>query len=94
MPEIVFLMLAGTAAGFLMRRRLPLLRFLEKGILWSIYLLLFLLGLSIGSNPEIVRQLPGLGGQALLLSLGAVGGSLLFAFFAWRFMLKKKKGES
>jgi uncharacterized membrane protein YbjE (DUF340 family) len=93
MLEILALMFAGTLAGYLIRKRQVQVRLLEKGILWSIFLLLFLLGLSIGSNDEVMRQLPVLGGQAFLLSLGGVGGSLLFAFLAWRFLFKKEQKQ-
>ncbi len=93
MLEILALMLAGTAVGYLIRKRHGLVRWLEKGIMWSIYLLLFLLGLSIGTNETIMGQLPVLGGQAFILSLGGVGGSLLFAFLAWRLFFNNGKTD-
>lgn len=93
MLEILALMFAGTMTGYLLRKRHGLVRFLERGIIWSIFLLLFLLGLSIGANETLMGQLPELGGQALLLSLGGVGGSLLLAFLAWHFLFAREKAK-
>ena len=40
-------------------------------VTWLIWLLLFLLGIEVGSNEMIVRSLPTLGVEALLLSSAA-----------------------
>lgn len=93
MFEIILLMLAGMATGYLVRHRRKLLRRLETSILWSIYLLLFLLGISIGTNAGIMGQLADLGGQALVLSLAGTAGSILFAFLGWKFIFNKKGRE-
>jgi uncharacterized membrane protein YbjE (DUF340 family) len=89
MFEIIALMMAGMALGFLIRKKQLLVSILEKGIVWSIFLLLFLLGLSIGTNEQLMAELPLLGGRALLLSLGGISGSLLLAFLAWRFLFRR-----
>lgn len=48
----------------------------EKLMMWAVYLLLFLLGISVGHNPQIIENFHTLGWQAFLLALGAMGGSL------------------
>ncbi len=48
----------------------------EKLMMWAVYLLLFLLGISVGHNPQIIENFHTLGWQAFLLSMGALGGSL------------------
>lgn len=47
-------------------------------MMWSVYLLLFFLGISVGNNPDVIENIPQLGWQAFLLSLGAVMGSVVF----------------
>ncbi len=49
----------------------------ERLMMWAVYLLLFLLGISVGHNPQIIENIHILGWQAFLLSIGALGGSLL-----------------
>lgn len=53
-------------------------------VTWLIWLLLFLLGIEVGSNEMIVRSLPTLGVEALLLSSAATLGCCVFAWMLWR----------
>ena len=52
-------------------------------VTWLIWLLLFLLGIEVGSNEMIVRSLPTLGVEALLLSLAATLGCCVLAWMLW-----------
>ena len=54
-------------------------------VTWLIWLLLFLLGIEVGSNEMIVRSLPTLGVEALLLSSAATLGCCVLAWMLWRF---------
>lgn len=73
-------LLLGIGLGYALRRREWLIRFSGRIMGWAVYLLLFLLGLSVGDNQALLQALPQLGGQALLLAVGAVSGSLLLLF--------------
>ena len=53
-------------------------------VTWLIWLLLFLLGIEVGSNEMIVRSLPTLGVEALLLSSAATLGCCVLAWTLWR----------
>lgn len=53
-------------------------------VTWLIWLLLFLLGVEVGSNEMIVRSLPTLGVEALLLSSAATLGCCVLACMLWR----------
>lgn len=53
-------------------------------VTWIIWLLLFLLGIEVGSNEMIVRSLPTLGVEALLLSSAATLGCCVLARALWR----------
>lgn len=72
------IMLCGMLAGRLLRGRLSA-EALRRGIFLAIMLLLFLLGVAVGGNEQLVRELPRLGGAALTLALGALGGTLVCA---------------
>ena len=62
-------LLLGMGVGYGLRRRELLIVFSGRVMGWAVYLLLFLLGLSVGDNQTVLRALPQLGGQALLLPL-------------------------
>lgn len=83
MLKIVGIMLCGVLVGYGCRNRqmkmVPLL------ILLAIWILLFFLGMAVGSNEEILKNLPVIGGQALLLSIGGVGGSVVLAWVVYKF---------
>lgn len=53
-------------------------------VTWLIWLLLFLFGIEVGSNEMIVRSLPTLGVEALLLSSAATLGCCVLAWMLWR----------
>lgn len=53
-------------------------------VTWLIWLLLFLLGIEVGSNEMIVRSLPTLGVEALQLSSAATLGCCVLAWMLWR----------
>ncbi len=88
---VVGLMLLGVIAGRLLRRqRLPGIQQVIMALIW---LLLFLLGLEVGSNPEIIRNFHTLGVEAILISLLAVLGSATAALFLWRWSAKSDRKE-
>lgn len=57
---------------------------------WLIWLLLFLLGIEVGSNQQIIASLPTLGVEALVLSVLATLDSCVMAWVLWKTM---KGGE-
>lgn len=89
MVEILLLMALGMLAGYLLRRKKKSIRVVERLTVWSIFLLLFFMGLSIGRDPVIIRNLPSLGLTALIITIGGVAGSLLLAHLTWRLFFRK-----
>lgn len=69
----------GMVGGYLLRRQVRLLHFADLTATALVYLLLFLLGVSVGGNRTILAALDELGMQALLISGGAMVGSVLLA---------------
>jgi uncharacterized membrane protein YbjE (DUF340 family) len=67
---------AGVPAGWLLRRRGPVRIAADKTLTWSVRILLFLLGLSLGSDEELLAGLDSLGARAALICLLSVAGSM------------------
>ena len=86
-------MCLGIVLGYLIRNRKLWVRLADKLTMWAIYLLLFLLGIAIGTNEVIVKNLPTLGLKALLISMGGVLGSVLVAWLAYRLWFAPKKND-
>ena len=91
MLTILLLMGGGIALGYALRGNSVVIRFADTAILWSIFLLLFLMGYSIGINELIMGQLHLLGYSALLLSLGSIAGSILLARLLRRYLINKRQ---
>lgn len=91
MLTVVAIMTAGMVVGYIIRKKSMLIKINDKLIMYAIYLLLFILGLSIGANEVIMKNLPTLGLKALALTLGGVIGSILLAWFTYVRFFKSKE---
>ena len=78
------LMFIGIAVGLLLRGR-PLAARLTRCVTPAIMLLLFALGISVGSNTTLMANLPKLGGAAVVLTVSAIAGSIACVFCIRRF---------
>jgi len=86
---VIACMLAGIVMGYLLRNHK--IRFMQGFIITLIWLLLFFLGMEIGTNKELVSQFGKLGLEAFLLATGGTLGSVFFAKLLWNFIQKKQK---
>ena len=82
------IMLCGIAMGYLLRNKNT--RIVSRIITALIWLLLFLLGIEVGSNPRIVMGMQTLGIEALLLTIGGSIGTILFSWILWKYVSRKE----
>jgi uncharacterized membrane protein YbjE (DUF340 family) len=85
MIEILAIMFTGIVLGFIIRKKTHIIMLFEKLTSISIYLLLFLLGLSIGNNEIIINQFGKIGLNAILLAFAGVSGSVIPSYFLYKF---------
>lgn len=81
-------MVSGVALGYIFRNRQ--INAIHKIITVLIWLLLFILGVEVGENREIVENLHSLGVEALIISVLSTLGSVVGAMFLWRWLKKSK----
>lgn len=85
---ILGIMTAGIITGLLLKNRID-----SKPITFllniTIYLLLFFMGVSIGTNPEIINNLGQISLKALTIAIAAILGSILIARLLDRIINKK-----
>lgn len=86
---ILVLLLTGSIAGYLLTRVKSLNALSEKISMYTIYVLLFFMGLNVGTKPEIMKNLAGIGFDALLIALFAIAGSVATAYLLFSFILRK-----
>jgi len=86
MITVLIMMTAGIGIGLISRKMPFVIKTNEKLVSAAIYLLLFLLGVSVGTNKQVISSLHNLGLQALLITLGATMGSILVCWFIYKFL--------
>ena len=92
MLKIVMIMLCGIGTGYLLRNKK--MSFIGRIITALIWVLLFLLGIEVGSNPRIISGLQTLGLEAIALNFGGSLGSALFAWALWKYVTAKQAKSS
>ncbi len=85
---VLGLLLAGAATGYLFRGR-TFFKAIDQSTAYTIYAMLFIFGITIGANEELINDIAKFGMQATLLALSAILGSIVASYFAYKIFLKK-----
>jgi uncharacterized membrane protein YbjE (DUF340 family) len=93
MWKVIAIMALGMLVGFFMRKSTRAKNWTEKLTSGVIFLLLFVMGVAIGTDETIMSSLHTLGIQALIITLGAVAGSVLLAWWVYVTFFHKKQKE-
>lgn len=86
-------MMVGIGLGLFINGIPKLIKIVDKFIGYSIYLLLFLLGISVGINEKIINNLDSIGIKALWITIGAITGSVLVTWFLYKTLFVPQKVE-
>ncbi len=89
MFSILAVMFLGIAMGYLVRRWRAV-RYISATTMLTILLLLFFMGKEVGANRMLMQNLFSLGGDALLIALAGVAGSVLAAACIYKYMYKSR----
>lgn len=91
MIPVLILMIAGTLIGWILHNKKSFLKITNELTNLAIYLLLFLLGLSVGTNDKILNNFHQIGFQAILITVFAVAGSILISWITYILFFKKNE---
>ncbi|HON19239.1 MAG TPA: LysO family transporter [Salinivirgaceae bacterium] len=91
MIEVLVLMAFGFTLGLFLRSFPKVRVIIDRLTMWTIYLLLAIMGFAIGSNSQLIKQLPNIGFQSAIIATGAVAGSVVLAWILFPFLFKKKQ---
>lgn len=89
MFSVILFIFLGICSGYLLRKKFScscakVQSAKDKVITILIWLLLFLLGVEVGGNEQIIKALPTLGVEALLLSVAGTLGCCVLAWALWK----------
>lgn len=88
MIDIIAILFSGIVIGVLLRGKR--FKLLPKIIMVIIYLLLLVMGVWVGANPDVTDNLSTLGVKALIVTLFAIGGSIVAAAIIYRYFFKNR----
>ena len=88
---VIAMMFGGIAFGYLMRRHC--FTHIGKITIFFIWILLFVLGVEVGGNPDIIKSLPTLGVEALFIAGMAILGSAIAAMLLWKNVKKHEENK-
>lgn len=83
-------MFSGILLGFIFRRKRNLIMLTEKIAGLSIYLLLFLLGMSVGINDKVISNFASIGLNAILLTFSGLAGSIVLSVFVYQLLFRQE----
>lgn len=90
MFTVIGFMFGGIILGYAIKNNR--LNFISSIITTLIWLLLFILGIEVGSNQQIINGLATLGLEAIVITIAAVMGSCIAAWLLWYALYKRKEG--
>jgi uncharacterized membrane protein YbjE (DUF340 family) len=90
MVSILLVLSAGILSGLVIIRK-PLLHKVNNELMnWAIYLLLFMLGISVGTNKEVIENLGKIGYEAVTIAIASITGSVLLSALLFKVLFKQK----
>lgn len=91
MFKIILIMAAGIGIGRLLRnKKLPYLGRITNVLIW---VLLFLLGIEVGSDERIVIGIATLGFEAIAISIAGVAGCTILSLLLWKWVTHSEKKD-
>ncbi len=89
MISILVVLSAGIFVGFLLVGR-PIWHKRNNNLMnLAIYVMLFLLGISVGTNREVISNLAKIGYESLAIAVASIAGSVLISTILFKLLFKK-----
>ena len=84
----MIVMLSGVLIGYILRNIRDITALISKIYIYIIFLLLFVMCLSVGSNPHVIQGLGTLGLLGIAISVVSIAGSVFLSWIVYRHLFK------
>lgn len=88
---VMIVMLSGILIGYILRNIRAIPALVSKINIYIIFLLLFVMGLSVGNNPQVIQGLGTLGLLGIAISVVSIAGSVFLSWIVYRHLFKKRR---
>lgn len=92
MLYIILFIVAGIPVGYFLRNS-SFVKKVDTFLTAIIVLLLFFLGVSVGSNEQVITNFGAIGFDAFILTIGGTLGSVLCAWWVYETYFKRRKDK-
>ncbi len=82
------LIVAGIPLGYMVRQKALAQTIVNNALSLVIYIMLFLIGVSLGGNDDLLARIAELGVQGALIGIGCALGSAVVVWATYRFIFK------
>ena len=90
---VMIVMLSGILIGYILRNIRAIPALVSKINIYIIFLLLFVMGLSVGSTPQVIQGLGTLGLLGIAISVVSIAGSVFLSWIVYRHLFKKEDDQ-
>jgi len=90
MLYVLLSLAAGALLGFFIRKRKKVSAIFSRATAGIIFVLLFILGMTVGMNESLFKNLSAVGIKALVLTFGGMFGSVGLSFLVYRLFFRAK----
>ena len=90
---VMIVMLSGILIGYILRNIRAIPALVSKIDIYIIFLLLSVMGLSVGSNPQVIQGLGTLGLLGIAISVVSIAGSVFLSWIVYRHLFKKEDDQ-
>ena len=90
---VMIVMLSGILIGYILRNIRAIPALVSKINIYIIFLLLFVMGLWVGSNPQVIQGLGTLGLLGIAISVVSIAGSVFLSWIVYRHLFKKEDDQ-
>lgn len=90
---VMIVMLSGVLIGYILRNIRAIPALVSKINIYIIFLLLFVMGLSVGSNQQVIQGLGTLGLLGIAISVVSIAGSVFLSWIVYRHLFKKEDDQ-
>lgn len=90
---VMIVMLSGVLIGYILRNIRAIPALVSKINIYIIFLLLFVMGLSVGGNPQVIQGLGTLGLLGIAISVVSIAGSVFLSWIVYRHLFKKEDDQ-
>ena len=90
---VMIVMLSGVLIGYILRNIRAIPALVSKINIYIIFLLVFVMGLSVGSTPQVIQGLGTLGLLGIAISVVSIAGSVFLSWIVYRHLFKKEDDQ-